>query len=74
MPGNVPVNGLARPEAVLTPDQSQWLQQMAQAGTQQGGAGSREVTVVQNFNGVAFPNAEQKAAMHRELALALSGA
>jgi hypothetical protein len=74
MPGNLPVNGLSRPEAVLTPDQSQWLQAMAQAGAQQGGMPGREVTVVQHFNGVAFPNAEQKAAMHRELALALSGA
>jgi SLT domain-containing protein len=75
MPGNMPVNGLARPEAVLTPDQSQWLQQMAQAGTAQRGAGvdpSRQVVI--NFNGTQYPNAEQMAAIRRDMALALSGA
>lgn len=72
MPGDMPVNGLSKPEAVLTPEQWDSLSVIAHQAIAQRGLPGREVTVVQNFNGTQWPSAEQKAAMHRELALALA--
>jgi SLT domain-containing protein len=75
MPGDMPVNGLSRPEAVLTPDQSEWLHAMAQNGAAQrtaGTAASKQVTI--QFMGTQYPNAEQMAAIQRQMALALGGA
>lgn len=75
MPGSMPVNGLSRPEAVLTPDQSQWLHAMAETGAAQRAAGtdpSKQVTI--QFFGTQYPNVEQMAAIKRDMALALGGA
>lgn len=75
MPGDMPVNGLRRPEAVLTPDQSEAFVQMVHLLTSQQGAarmGSRP-TIVQNYHGTQFPTHEQKASMLRDLGLALAG-
>ncbi|MGA5820804.1 transglycosylase SLT domain-containing protein [Kitasatospora sp. NPDC094028] len=77
MPGTMPVNGLARPEAVLTPDQSQAFITLARhlAGQGPGGASvGRQVTVEQHYHGTQLPTVEQQADMQRRLTLALSGA
>jgi hypothetical protein len=78
MPGNMPVNGLSRPEAVLTPDESQAFVTIARRLIAEGvgggglGGGHRQATI--NFYGTQLPTTEQKANMMRELALALGGA
>lgn len=64
------LNGTGRPEAVLTPEESRALITMARALASGHGAGSAPV-VNQYFVGAGFPSAEQKAAMHREMSLAL---
>lgn len=77
MPGGMPVNGLGKPEAVLTPEESQAFVTIARHLASQGVGGSPmkgAPSVVQNFVGTQYPNAEQKAAMLRDLALALGGA
>ncbi|MFJ5027766.1 hypothetical protein ACIQB5_06655 [Streptomyces sp. NPDC088560] len=77
MPGDMPVNGLRKPEAVLTPDQSEalianaeYLRAQRTAGSEPGA--SKQVTI--QFVGTQYPNSEQMAALKREMALALSGA
>ncbi|MGW3195213.1 transglycosylase SLT domain-containing protein [Streptomyces sp. NPDC001118] len=74
-PSGMPVNGLRKPEAVLTPEESQAFVQIVRQLTAQGAPGqtlgSRQATI--NFYGTQLPNAEQKAGMMRELALALGG-
>lgn len=76
MPGSMPVNGLARPEAVLTPAESEAFVQIAKALSSRGAGAiageSPQVTV--NFNGTQYPNVEQMAAIKREMALAVGGA
>jgi SLT domain-containing protein len=76
MPGDMPVNGLRRPEAVLTPAESEAFVQIVRQLTGQGALGpmlgARHATV--NFYGSQLPTAEQKANMMRELALAIGGA
>ncbi len=76
MPGDLPVNGLRRPEAVLTPDQSDWLRTMAQQGAANRAAGADlgAKPVVINFNGTQYPTGEQMAAIKREMTMALGGA
>lgn len=77
MPGNMPVNGLSRPEAVLTPQQSDAFVAIVRHLTSQGMGGSAlggPVTVEQHYHGTQWPTAEHKAAMQRDLALALGGA
>lgn len=64
------VNQTGRPEAVLTPEESRALISMARAFTA-GRIGGATPVVNQYFVGAGFPSAEQKAAMHREMALAL---
>jgi SLT domain-containing protein len=75
-PGDMPVNGLGRPEAVLTPDQSQAFVQLARQLTTNGSSsstlGNKQATV--NFYGTSYPNTEQMAAIQRQMALALGGA
>ncbi|RPE39739.1 SLT domain-containing protein [Streptomyces sp. Ag109_O5-1] len=81
MPSNVPgnnvgVNMLGKPEAVLTPEQSEaFVQMVALLTSQQGGGGTAlgTKTAVINFNGTQYPNTEQLAAIQREMGLALSG-
>ncbi|GAB2695861.1 phage tail tip lysozyme [Kitasatospora kifunensis] len=72
MPGDMPVNGLGRPEAVLTPDQSVWLKTMAQNSAAHGAADAGKQVVI-HFHGTQYPTAEQMAAIQREMGLALSG-
>lgn len=76
MPGDMPVNGLRKPEAVLTPAESeafvQIVRQLTGQGTPGPALGSRAATI--NFYGTQLPTAEQKANMMRELTLALGGA
>jgi SLT domain-containing protein len=77
MPGTMPVNGLAKPEAVLTPEQSQAFIVLARHLAGQGIEGAsvgRQVTVEQHYHGTQLPTVEQQADMQRRLALALSGA
>jgi SLT domain-containing protein len=73
MPSGMPVNGLGRPEAVLTPDESQAfvaiVRQLTGQGSSGQGLGSKGVVI--NFNGTQYPTAEQMAAIKREMALAL---
>ncbi|MCX4750895.1 hypothetical protein OG455_41175 [Kitasatospora sp. NBC_01287] len=73
MPSGMPVNGLGRPEAVLTPDESQAFVAIVRQLTQQGGAGTAlgSKGVVINFTGTQYPNPEQLAAIKRDMALAL---
>lgn len=72
MPG--PVNATGQPEAVLTPAESAAFVALVKRWTAQPGSGGPGgATVVQNFVGGGFPNAEQQAAMKREMALALAG-
>jgi hypothetical protein len=83
-PSGMPVNGLGKPEAVLTPAESAAFVAIVKQMTGQGpigtaasplaGGGGRSVNVTQQFIGSQLPTAEQKAAMARDLALALSGA
>ncbi|HUZ24345.1 MAG TPA: hypothetical protein VMV07_11350 [Streptosporangiaceae bacterium] len=76
MPG-IPVNGLTRPEAVLTPEQSDALLAFARAlppGKSSGLAGPHTiVNVQQTYQGSIYPTAEQRAIMNRDLALAIGG-
>ncbi|MEV7770589.1 hypothetical protein [Kitasatospora sp. NPDC086791] len=77
MPGTMPVNGLARPEAVLTPEQSEAFVALARHLAAQGVGGAsfgRQVTVEQHYHGTQLPTIEQQADMQRRLALTLSGA
>ncbi len=77
MPGGMPINGLRKPEAVLTPDQSEalianaeYIRAQRTAGSEPGA--SKQVNIY--FTGTQYPNTEQMAALKREMALALSGA
>jgi hypothetical protein len=75
-PNTMPINGLRRPEAVLTPDQSVALQvaaehYRAQRAVGADAGGSKQINV--NYYGTQHPTPEQKAEMMRDLALALSG-
>ena len=76
MPGDMPVNKLSRPEAVLTPDESQAFVQIARQltaqGVGQGGVGGSKQAIFQFF-GTQLPTPEQQAEMDRHLAMALSG-
>jgi hypothetical protein len=63
------VNLTGKPEAVLTPEQTQALSQLA-AGK---GAQPAAAVVHVNYYGPQEPTAEQKAIMMRELSLTLSG-
>ncbi|MGW2371657.1 hypothetical protein [Kitasatospora sp. NPDC001683] len=77
MPGTMPVNGLGKPEAVLTPEQSQAFVALVRHLAGQGPAGAaigRQVTVEQHYHGTQLPTVEQQADMQRRLTLALSGA
>lgn len=76
MPGHMPVNGLRKPEAVLTPEESAAFVQIVRqlTGQREGGSGLGPKHATINFYGTQLPNAEQKASMMRELALALGGA
>lgn len=77
MPGTMPVNGLSRPEAVLTPAESEAfvaiVRQLTSGGPGGSPAGRTPVMVQQHFHGTQLPTPEQKAAMARDLALALGG-
>ena len=68
-PSTAPINTTGRPEAVLTPEESQAFITMAKHFTQQAEGGGGQPVVV-NFNGTTYPNVEQMAAIKRELALA----
>jgi hypothetical protein len=72
-PNRTPVNLTGQPEAVLTPQESQAFVAIAKQLTSQGvgSMGSKQVNV--NFYGTQYPNAEQMAAINRDLGLALSG-
>ncbi|MGC0317308.1 phage tail tip lysozyme [Kitasatospora acidiphila] len=70
-PGQIPVNGLRKPEAVLTSEQWDTLKAVAGQAVSRAN-GDRQIVVHQHFHGTQWPNAEQKAAMQRELALALA--
>ncbi|MGW3193711.1 lytic transglycosylase domain-containing protein, partial [Streptomyces sp. NPDC001118] len=75
-PSGMPVNGLRKPEAVLTPDQSEALIVNAEYIRAQRTAGSEPGTSKQvniYFTGTQYPNVEQMAALKREMALALGG-
>ncbi|MFC9637144.1 transglycosylase SLT domain-containing protein [Streptomyces mirabilis] len=74
MPGDIPVNRLRKPEAVLTPGQWDTLNVIAQRAVQEraaGESGAKQVTI--QFVGTQHPTAEQMAAIKREMGLALSG-
>lgn len=76
MPSGMPVNGLAKPEAVLTPAESQAFVEIVRHLTSQGGGGAplgHGPTIVQNYNGTQWPSAEQKANMLRDLGMAIGG-
>lgn len=75
MPGDIPVNRLRRPEAVLTPQQSDAFVKVVQLLTEQRATGSPLASkhAEIHFHGTQMPTAEQKANMMRELGLALSG-
>lgn len=76
-PSGMPVNGLRKPEAVLTPDQSEALIANAEYIRAQRSAGSEPAASKQvniYFTGTQYPNVEQMAALKREMALALGGA
>jgi hypothetical protein len=77
MPSGMPVNGLGKPEAVLTPEESQAFvaiaRQLTSQGAGGGGQGLGSKNAVINFYGTQYPNAEQMAAIKREMGLALSG-
>lgn len=72
-----PPNFTGKPEAVLTPAQSQafvaLVKQMTGQG-QAGGAAGRQVNASFNYFGPQQPTAEMKAQMMRDLALAIGGA
>lgn len=80
LPGaGVPVNKLGKPEAVLTPEESdafvKIVRMLAAQGVGQGGGtplGHKHATI--NFYGTQVPGPEQMAAIQREMGLALSGA
>ena len=64
------VNGTGQPEAVLNPQQTQWLQQAAQRG-----ADGAQVAPIVNitFSGTQFPGVQQLAELNRQLAMTLGG-
>jgi Phage tail lysozyme len=66
------VNGTGQPEAVLNPQQTQWLQQAAQHGAD--GAQGAPVVVNNTFTGSQFPGVQQLAELNRQLAMTLGGA
>lgn len=79
MPGGMPgVNHLGKPEAVLTPQESEAFVAIVRQLTARGVGGGSPLgggpTVVQNYQGTQWPTAEQKASMLRDLGLALGGA
>ncbi len=68
------VNQTGKPEAVLTPQQSQAFLSIVERLQMGGGAGmGGEPQVVQNYYGTQHPTAEQNAIMMRDLAMAVSG-
>jgi hypothetical protein len=75
MPGDMPVNGLRKPEAVLTPAESEAFVQIVRRLTAQGvggsALGSKEVNIY--FTGTQYPTVEQMSAIKRDMALALGG-
>ena len=74
MPGTVGVNTTGKPEAVLTPAESQAIKALGHALAQRGGsAGIGPSSVTQIFNGTGPLSAENLAEMRRNLALALGG-
>lgn len=76
MPSGMPVNGLGKPEAVLTPAESEAFVQIVRQLTAQNGGGGSPIgskQAVINFYGTSYPNAEQMAAIQREMGLALGG-
>jgi hypothetical protein len=73
MPGMGPVNQLTQPEAVLTPQQSQALIELASSARRGGDGATAQPQVVQNFIGTQLPTPEQQAQMRRDLAMSLSG-
>jgi len=70
----MPVNGTTRPEAILNPDDSQTFAQLVQwlRARARRLAGVTTAVIV-NFNGTRYPNAEQMAAIKREMPMSLSG-
>ena len=66
------LNATGKPEAVLSPEESQAFVAIAKQITQQGGGGLQQPVVV-NITGTQWPNVEQIAYIKRELALAVSG-
>jgi SLT domain-containing protein len=75
-PGGMPVNGLNRPEAVLTPQESAAFVALARRLTSggMGAGGGRPIQITQQYVGTQQPTSEQRAWMARDLALALGGA
>lgn len=71
MPSGMPVNGLGKPEAVLTPDQSDALIAWAEDRRTQRSSGDQTKQVTIQFLGTQYPTAEQMASIKREMALAL---
>ena len=65
------LNATGKPEAVLSPEESQAFVAIARQLTQQGGGLQQPVVV--NVTGTQWPNVEQIAYIKRELALAVSG-
>jgi hypothetical protein len=74
MPSTVPVNTTGKPEAVLTPAESQAVVAWAhhQASQQQAPAAAAP-TVVQNWYGPQMPGQEQMAEIMRQVSLAAGG-
>ena len=72
MPSTVPVNQTGRPEAVLTPEQSDAFLAVANRMIAQGGAtATGQAPVISlNFYGPQMPSQEQLAEMYRQLSLA----
>jgi Phage tail lysozyme len=64
------VNGTGQPEAVLNPQQTQWLQQAAQRGAE--GASAAPIVNI-TFSGTQFPGVQQLAELNRQLAMTLGG-
>jgi phage-related protein len=61
----VAVNQTGQPEAILNPQQMQWLQQAAEHGS----SGKQAPVINLTFTGPQMPSQEQLAEMHRQLSL-----